>query len=167
MYSLFLFLKYLKMKFQVESKDTTSLFSLSIKIFHEKYWKIFTMYSIHRYRDICANFCENIYDTLMCLTASSGGRLATLSICVSTQALTAALESLYCCHNLHACWYLVQRASNSALVSSQACTASFTAASTFSRTSAAQPSRRGSAASRNSPMRTSRAPKSPLRPCNR
>lgn len=103
--------------------------------------------------------------TLTCLTASSGGKFTTLFIWVSTQAFTAALESLYCCQSLHACWYRVQRASNSALVSSQACTASFTAASTLSRTSAAQLSRRGSAAARNSPMRTSRAPKSPFKPC--
>ena len=103
--------------------------------------------------------------TLTCLRASSGGKFVTLPICVSTQALTAALESLYCSQSLTACWYFVQRASNSALVSSHACTASLTAASTLAPTSSVQHSRKGSAAAFNSPIRTSRAPKSPLRPC--
>lgn len=103
--------------------------------------------------------------TLTCLRASSGGRLATLPICVSTQALTAALESRYCCQSLTACWYLVHKEPSSLRVSSQAWTASLTTASTRSLTSAAQDSRNGSAADFSSLISTSRATNSPFRPC--
>lgn len=99
------------------------------------------------------------------MSASSGGRLATLPIWVSTQSFTAALESRYCCQSLTACWYLVHRAPSSDLVSSQAWTASFTTASTRSLTSAAQDSRNGSAAVRSSLISTSRSTNSPFRPC--
>lgn len=99
--------------------------------------------------------------TLTTCTACSGSKSFTSSIWASTHSRTTSLASLYCFQRSAACWYLVHSSLRLVHVSSQAVTASSTAASTFWLTSGVQLSANGFADDFNSVMSDSRFTRSP------